>query len=186
MDEVERRLRETIRQAPKDAHARQVYADWLEQHGYETHATFLRLDSVDATPMDALAAAAQPLDLAWRREMSRAPVARCVTFALACPLRWDELTPKSAAARHCGKCGKDVMFVETALEAQRFAREGHCIAIDPAVARGDIERAYDFATRPPPMMGVVAPRRPPPPPEPRPEPPPKGGVVQKVKDWFTK
>ena len=195
MDPVEARLRDTVVREPADTHARQVYADWLEQHGWDTRATFLRLDAIDATPpVNPVLVAATTQDAQFRAAISRTKVARCVTFAFECPKRWSDLRAPANGAdpftRFCDHCQKPVVFVGTAEEAYDRGARSECIAIDPGVARGELESQYDRGDRTremPLMMGAIAVQRPITPPVPPPFPPPKpDGVMKRIRGWFMK
>jgi hypothetical protein len=63
--------------------------------------------------------------------MAEKPIQNCeVRFQFQCPKQWDALqaTPE-AGVRSCDQCQKRVYLCESAQEATRHARKGHCIAV---------------------------------------------------------
>ncbi len=165
---AEAALLDALRKEPGDVATRLVYADWLEEHGDASRAAFLRVES---EPMAG--------DTRWRRITSRAPIAKCVTFAAPCPKRWDALASTGTdGVRFCGECQKPVYFCASVDEARQRGKQHACIAIDAAVARGEAEAAYDTSMFPPReeramMMG-----------SPRSDPDPKPGLVDRIRGLF--
>jgi len=147
-DAVESELLASIRARPSDDAVREVYADWLEQHGFALRAGLLRAETLAAQPgtdidvrVDTLAPAA---DHAWRAITSRAPIDRCVMFKVTCPKKWSALAATSVdRVRHCAVCDRRVHYCTSVEEARAHGRQNHCIAIDAAVARGEALAAYD-------------------------------------------
>ncbi len=143
-DPVERTLLATLRAEPADRATREVYADWLEQHGHGARASFLRLDAAEPPDDAALAAVATPVDADWRAITSRAPIAKCVTFTFACPRRWDALAPTATdGVRHCAGCDRPVYFCATIDEARAHGAARECVAIDAGLTRTAAIAAYD-------------------------------------------
>ena len=190
-DPVERELVAGIRRRPDDADARQVYADWLEGHGHDARAAFLRAEAA-AGPREQLHQLARPDDASWRAVTSRPRIDKCLAFAFECPKRWDALAPTGRDhVRHCDACAKPVYFCTSVDEARARGARHECVAIDAALAHGVAMAAYHEGEHPPApaperiMMGApIRDWRPPDVvPPPIPEPPPKG-VVDRVRGWF--
>jgi uncharacterized protein (TIGR02996 family) len=109
------RERELLADARTDPDARIVYADWLEQHGFEQRAAFVR----DGTP--------GPVDDAtWRVHLARAEILGCRP---ACPARWDllELTALDNL-RICPGCRLPVFYCAS-MESV-MAEQGTPVALD--------------------------------------------------------
>jgi uncharacterized protein (TIGR02996 family) len=187
-------LVEALRADPADDATRQVYADWLEQHGFELRARFLRIECGAATEAErevALKALAMstPIDRLWRALASRAPLA-CdeVHFQFRCPKRWDSLAPTASdAIRHCGVCQKAVYFCTTLGEVRRRAAAQQCVAVDASLMRGEVSSILAelrHPTRVPisPPMGAVAHRPPSAPPPPAP--PARKGLLSRLAGLF--
>jgi uncharacterized protein (TIGR02996 family) len=181
-DPQEAELLAVLRRNTGDDATRQVYADWLEQHGYQTRATFLRLEASDGSDEALLRSTAEPADAGWRAAISNPPISRCgVRFGFECTKRWDALARTADdAIRHCDGCDKPVYFCTTVAEAQRHGAVYECIAIDAAVERGEALAGYDRATMR--KVGLVMPYAP------RPEPPAgapeKPRLLARVAGWF--
>jgi len=175
--EKERELLAAVRDDPRDQATRQVYADWLEENGFDLRAEMLRADH-DTEAGDA----------GWRAVVARAPIAKCVTFEVQCPKQWDALAPVGGddQRRFCGACHQDVHYVTSVEEARRRGRDRQCIAIDAALATGAAVAAYESGSRPM-MMGkpayfppddLIISANPPAPQQP--------GVMARIKGWFRK
>ncbi|MEO8699273.1 MAG: TIGR02996 domain-containing protein [Kofleriaceae bacterium] len=196
-DPQEAELMGALRANPSDDATRQVYADWLEQRGYTTRATFLRLDGVAGSEEPALRRNADPVDFDWRAAISNPPISRCgVRFGFECTKRWEALErTDDDAVRHCSACEKPVYFVASVEEAEVRGRARECVAIDAAVPRTTALSKWD-AVQPPRQnvmkMGMVAVSQDPMPiVEPvvsvPPPPPPfveKPGLLKRVAGWF--
>jgi uncharacterized protein (TIGR02996 family) len=138
----------TLRERPADDAIREVYADWLEEHGFDLRARLLRAETEAARPdldisvrVDTLAPAP---DHPWRAIASRAPIERCIQLQTPCPKRWSSLAPTADdRVRHCATCEQPVYYCASVDEARMHGRLFHCIAIDAAVARGEALAAYD-------------------------------------------
>jgi uncharacterized protein (TIGR02996 family) len=117
------RERELLAAARTDPDARTVYADWLEQHGFEQRAAFVR----DETP--------GPVDDApWRAHLARAETLGCRPE---CPRRWDllELTPLHNI-RICPGCRMPVFYCASieSVTAEQGAPIAIDVTIDPRLA----------------------------------------------------
>ena len=158
-DAVEAELVGSLRMRPNDDAIREVYADWLEEHGFDLRARLLRAETIAAQPgldisvrIDNLA---PPEDHAWRAVASRAPIERCVGFRKPCPKSWSALaTTANDAVRHCATCSRPVYYCASIDEARARGASQDCIAIDAAVARGEALTAYDGADDI--LMGEIA------------------------------
>jgi uncharacterized protein (TIGR02996 family) len=163
--ESERAFLEAIERSPSDDEARQVYSDWLEEHGWPREAEFVRTQlalksmTPDAPGFHALAARmrslAPAMSLEWRRTIARPPIEKCeIRFELVCPKSWDALTPTHVPnQRFCDGCKQAVHYAPTVAHAQQLALAGHCVAVDIVQPR------FPHDLDPPPMLiaGAIAP-----------------------------
>ncbi len=136
--------------ANDDEASRAVYADWLEQHGHENRAEFLRAQVAVSrmTPVDAAfpAATARVRELArsinveWRMRISRPAVEDCkVAREFTCGVDWAELAPtEDPKLRTCTRCRESVHYCTTETEAIDLSREGRCVVVDFASWRSPI------------------------------------------------
>jgi uncharacterized protein (TIGR02996 family) len=148
-DGMEQRLLAAIRSEPSDELARSVYADWLEQHGGGIRAAFLRGEA-EGESIDRLRELAVVHDVAWRAIASRAPVDRCDE---ACGKRWCDLVSTSDdTARTCADCDRTVHYCGSLADGVARGSGGAPIAIDAALDRNHVLRAYDAALGGPPMV----------------------------------
>lgn len=183
-DDVERALLAALRAQPDDTAAREVYADWLEEHGQLERAVFVRHAG---TPLaEGLGPAADLVEARWRALVSRTPVARCgVTFDFRCPKRWEDLArTEDELVRHCDACAQPVYFCTDLVQVRTRGAQQQCVAFDAILARSGAELGWDAARREattPVMMGMVAVDTRPPPPPPPPEP---KGLVARIRGWF--
>lgn len=152
---------------PTDDLPRLVYADWLDEQQTDEasrKAEFLRLTA--ALVMETKAATrfemkqrlselARPLPTDWLPVVSRLVVENCavtsnalrrplaqIEFEFDCPILWEAMTPtENPTVRHCESCKRHVYYCDTIGEVHRYARNGHCIAVDIALPRveGDLE-----------------------------------------------
>jgi uncharacterized protein (TIGR02996 family) len=157
--------------AAGDDASRMVYADWLEENGDLRRAEFLRtqelMRSLQSDDPDTrmtfveqsrrLRQLATLVDLEWRMRVARAPVEGCnvhVRFDFQCPKQWSDLVEtESPDVRFCGLCRQQVFYCTTIPEARQHAWRGRCVAVDIAN-----ERTKHDLDRPPPMVGMIAPR----------------------------
>jgi uncharacterized protein (TIGR02996 family) len=159
--------------AAGDDASRLVYADWLETNGDVRRAEFLRTQEsmrglqADTLDPDArttfvehsrrLRQLATLIDLDWRMRVARAPVEGCkvdVRFDFACPKQWSDLVEtESAEVRFCDLCRQQVFYCTSIPEARQHAWRGRCVAVDISN-----ERTKHDLERPPPMVGMIAPR----------------------------
>jgi len=138
-----------------DDAARQVYADWLEQHGFGERAAFLRAE-LSPDPVEqrdlAVQALAPESDVLWRRAVSRARLLGCRQTG--CPGRWDLMAPGNDTSRTCGTCTRSVTYCATMLGVRQRKGLG-LIAID---ARIPFAWAHLQYNPPAPNMNPPAPR----------------------------
>jgi uncharacterized protein (TIGR02996 family) len=117
--EAERRLIEAI--ASGDPTARDVYADFLEEHGRPEFAEYLRIHDAIAdgaqTPVQAaprLIELSRTIPARWRMTMSRATI-RCDREG--CPAEWGALRrTEFEHVRLCTACGESVQYCDTQAE----------------------------------------------------------------------
>jgi uncharacterized protein (TIGR02996 family) len=155
---------------PADDTVRLVYADWLDECGYDgskTKAQFLRLTVQlnerrrgtkwrTALRAEMLPLAAKlPTD--WLAVVSRLKIDLCGAktaagglefgrrqFELVCRKEWDDLTATAEpGVRFCEECEQNVHYCDTIVTARRHAAQGHCVAVD----LGIIRRSGDLALR---------------------------------------
>ncbi len=139
-----------VAEGPADEATRLVFADWLEERG-DWRGEYLRLDCALQRPAakgeDRAATRARWQELrerlspSWRAVLERPPIEKCVRFKFECPERWDRLRPTGVAAvRFCDSCRQSVFYCHSIEEAREHAGQGHCVAVDAAVARspGDL------------------------------------------------
>jgi uncharacterized protein (TIGR02996 family) len=157
--------------AAGDDASRLVYADWLESNGDIRRAEFLRtqeaMRDLPAHDADArltfvehsrrLRQLATLIDLDWRMHVARAPVEGCkvnVRFDFACPKQWSDLVEtENPEVRNCDLCRQQVFYCTSIPEARQHAWRGRCVAVDISN-----ERTKHDLERPPPMVGMIAPR----------------------------
>lgn len=208
-DETERALFRALREHADDA-AREVYADWLEQHGHADRAAYLRKRE--------LIQLSTSIDVRWKAAVAAARVSRCTSRAVTdaldgrgCHMTWDSLDRTADdRVRHCTRCAKPVHFCSTLEEAAAHGQRRECIAVDRAMVLGDALHEYDHHATPsvdwvgdfaepmeppgPPQpavdwVGSVAVETGPPPPFPsivRTPPAPRPGLLERVRGWFRK
>lgn len=118
---TEAELLAAVRDAPGDDAARAVYADWLEQHGEEARAAFVRGEEV--------AEIRRYCEAAWRALTSRARVEDCGRDA--CPGTWDRLAPTDVErVRGCAACGRYPVYCVELEEADTAEANGHPVVRD--------------------------------------------------------
>jgi uncharacterized protein (TIGR02996 family) len=178
---AEDRFIQAILANPDDVSIRLVYADWLEERG-DSRGEFLRLEAaLMGLPREdprwagmavRLRELRATLDRDWLTALGRSPIERCQlpSFEFQCPRQWDHLRlTASVDVRICSVCRLPVHYCHSIEEAQRQARSGRCVAVNPAVER----KPGDLAPRRM-LLGLI--RMPPPGPS-RPEhpeyPPPR-------------
>lgn len=135
--------------------SREVYADWLEQHGHALEAEFVRVQQalVAMAPEDddfrrcsaRLRKLASTLDLRWRARIARLVIERCpttiprapnVVFDFQCPKEWGSLAPTEREDRRfCGACKRHVHYCSSVPEARNHAARGECVALDIGALR---------------------------------------------------
>ena len=188
----------------RDDATRQVYADWLEEHGFEGRASFLRAE-LAGTPEPAIA---KPIDLLWRKTVSRARIVGCQQPA--CPGRWDLLRGDDST-RGCGECGRDITYCIAAQEIHDRGIRGLPAAVDARIPFAEASATFINARlgppmpmppgnppvptwNPPPPQPPIAPTPPEIVPMPTQNPPPLGwkpreekdGVLARFFGWFKK
>jgi uncharacterized protein (TIGR02996 family) len=151
-DPVEARLLASI--ATGDDACREVYADWLDEHGDTQRAEFLRLQdrlAALATPDADFAQAsarlrelASRIDIDWRVRVGRHVVEGC-TFDVRCPKRWSALAETDQRGiRFCNGCNERVYYCVTVEQAREHAARGQCVALDTGAPRWTGDLAAPF------------------------------------------
>jgi uncharacterized protein (TIGR02996 family) len=152
--------------AQRDDASRQVYADWLEEHGFSDRAEFLRLQSeIDGMPpesvhqrTDRMRELAESIDIEWRFKVARPVIENCLAVEYQCPKEWGSLaTTERSDVRYCASCSRRVYYCATVRDARAHAGIGDCVAVDIINQRtpNDLE-----APRPAPIrMGMMVPIR---------------------------
>jgi uncharacterized protein (TIGR02996 family) len=157
-DKTERTLLAALDTHPSDPGVRQVYGDWLEQHGYSQLAAFVRGSDDPSVVAES--------NLMWRAITSRA---RLVCDNQGCPGSWDRLeSTDHCQVRGCRTCNECVVYCGSVNEALR-AGEARLAAAFDLQDHAEIARAYDrrrapwkYGTWNPPPAGRIM-RRPVPP-----------------------
>ena len=143
IDPTEQQLVGAVRSG--DPAARQVYADWLEQHGFASRAAYIRDETTAA-----------PEDRSWRVVISRAKLLACNETQ--CESRWDRLPGDHEEQRTCATCNKVVRYCETIADVEKHL--GHVMAIDPSLPYDQALARYErWKNAPPPTMNPPPPRR---------------------------
>jgi uncharacterized protein (TIGR02996 family) len=152
-DTDEQDLFAQLERFPGDEATRMVYADWLEQHGYEILARFVRGD--DDTAVVSVS------NLRWRANTSRA---RLVCDRPTCPGAWDRLvTTEHARVRRCTACHEFAVYCGSSQEASTAGSSRLVVAFDPhqreAMARVFERQRYPwrYGTYNPPPPGTRMP-----------------------------
>jgi len=128
---------------------REVYADWLEAHGRDDQARYLRLELRlrQATDREFAAQFLEFRELSdrvamdFRAAVSRPMVEGCKAqdsnrFLFKCPRQWSALAlTEDPRVRHCDVCSKPVYFSANVDEAMDHARRGECVAVDVSQVR---------------------------------------------------
>jgi uncharacterized protein (TIGR02996 family) len=138
--------------APEDEAPRLIYADWLEERG-DPRGEYLRLDCrlaglpQDDQRFDGMVTSLRELsawiDQQWLRAVARSNIEKCgFRFRFRCPKQWDRLQlTEESSVRFCSACLKNVYYCGGLEEARDHVGNGHCVALDPNVARsaGDLD-----------------------------------------------
>lgn len=139
---------------PDDQTNRQVYADWLEEHG-DLRAEYLRLQmKLSRCPRGSnerkavqkrMRALSNKIDREWLLKIEQVPVENCdgvnseeggIVFHYQCPKQWADLAvTENSKVRMCGECKKLVFFCHSVREARGLARQGMCVAIESTRGR---------------------------------------------------
>lgn len=133
-----------------DEAARGVYADWLEGHGREAEAEYLRAEEELAAiapyhvrwdPVTGrLRQLAGLTALDWRRRVAHRALEGCELQR--CPRYWSRMRSIGGDnVRICGACDRDVFYCTTLDEALRRIDVGGGVVVDAALVRsnGDLD-----------------------------------------------
>ncbi|HEY5934175.1 MAG TPA: TIGR02996 domain-containing protein [Kofleriaceae bacterium] len=136
-DDTEPTLLAAIQQAPGDDDARMVYADWLEQHGHDVLARFVR-GAIDP-------GVAAISNVEWRAITSCAKLSCDLPD---CPGTWNRLglTAKTRI-RSCPKCYSCAIYCKSPREASSAGWKRLPAVLDPQ-SHTKIEKAFDQARYP--------------------------------------
>jgi len=118
LDQAELDMLAKLAADPIDDATREIYADWLEGHGFPLRAAFVRLElegGADITTCEPLARMVGASTVEWRAAISRTPIRHCYRK---CAQSWHQLAPTSMATepdapaivRHCATCRLDVPY----------------------------------------------------------------------------
>jgi uncharacterized protein (TIGR02996 family) len=155
-----------LRADPEDAAAREVYADWLDEHGRSGEAEFVRLQWLArenaVTDTEAFSSAwmshqpravllrlrdLSPLVEPARRALVSRPTVMCRRTG--CTSQWERLKPDgdSDLVRWCATCESAVEMCSTIDDIQDRSRKKLPVAIDPGLVAERARIAYDFPYR---------------------------------------
>jgi uncharacterized protein (TIGR02996 family) len=152
---------------PENEALRLIYADWLEERG-DPRGDFLRLDcalrrmSKDEEDYAATEARWREMRAVfqpdWLKVLERPAIENCsISFTFRCPRQWGRLRQTADdQVRFCPSCHRNVFFCGTLEQARSQARLGHCIAIDPRVARSPGDLAPEGAETVEYIMGEIS------------------------------
>ena len=143
-----------------DEASREVYADWLEEHGHGREAEFVRVQQalIALAPADGafraqtqrLSQLAEIVDSRWRFRVARPAIENCAhedvpRFSFKCPKEWGGL---AATDKHdvkfCNACEKNVYYCTSVPEARDRASRGECVALDSRAMRWQRDLAAPF------------------------------------------
>jgi uncharacterized protein (TIGR02996 family) len=144
----------------RDEASREVYADWLEEHGHPREADFVRTqqalialkpDDVAFRPQtQRLSQLAESVDPRWRRRVARPAIENCARedvprFSFKCPKEWGSLAPTDKHdVKFCTACEKSVYYCTSVPEARDRAARGECVALDSRAMRWQRDLATPF------------------------------------------
>jgi uncharacterized protein (TIGR02996 family) len=150
--------------ARQEQGAREIYADWLEEHGHAAQAEFVRVQQelADMLPVESrfeatsqrLRELSTTLEFRWRIKLAQPPIETCrgaPAFDFVCPKQWGGLAPTEREdVRFCGACNKHVHYCVSVPEARNHAARGECVALDLRSRRwgNDLEGPYGVETCP--------------------------------------
>lgn len=131
--------------------SREIYADWLEEHGHAGEAEFVRAqdavyamapeDPGFATRAARLRQIAKTVDGRWRMRIARPAIENCTReavpkFDFKCPKEWGALEPTGKqGVRSCSACKQQVFYCASVPEARAHAAKGECVALDTNAIR---------------------------------------------------
>jgi len=158
----DRREAELLRQiAAREPASREIYADWLEEHGHGREAEFVRVqdamtglapeDPAFAARSERLGELAKAVDYRWRLRVARPAIENCTRaavprFDFKCPKEWGALEPTAKqGVRMCGACKQEVFYCASVPEARDHAAKGECVALDLRAKRWPADLASPFA-----------------------------------------
>ena len=144
----------------RDETSREIYADWLEDHGHADQAELVRVQQalIGPAPDDAafrartqrLVELSATIDVRWRLLVARPAIENCdredvPKFSFKCPKEWGGLTATDDQdIKFCDACKKNVYYCATVPEARDRAARGECVALDSQAARWRHDLAAPF------------------------------------------
>jgi uncharacterized protein (TIGR02996 family) len=154
-----------LRADPADGSVREVYADWLDEHGRAGEAEFVRLQWLErknaVTDTEAFSSAwmshqpravllrlrdLSPLLEPARRALVSRPTVMCPRTG--CTTRWEQLRPAdSDLRRSCETCRETVVLCSSIDDIQDRGRRRLPIAIDPCLIAERARLAFEFPYR---------------------------------------
>jgi uncharacterized protein (TIGR02996 family) len=136
-DPQEQSLVFAVRANPSDGGARMVYADWLEQNGFEAKVSLVRLREHLDTFLHKTAT-----DVDWRAVAVRTPIDHCRRNK--CPGAWDALVPSDATdfVRKCATCRHAVRYCVDRNDVRASAYDGAPVVFDAALDRIEAHAWY--------------------------------------------
>jgi len=143
VDATELRLLVTV--ALGEPGSREVYADWLEEHGHRDRAEFLRVQEAlaalpvlaaeRAEPLHRLRTLALSIDLPWRMRVARGRIEGCPESP-GCAAEWSSLVRTQCNdARWCARCNRHVFYCPSIQDARHHTRRFDPVVVDVAVPR---------------------------------------------------
>lgn len=138
---VEHALLDRVIDEPYDRDARDIYADWLEEHGETQRAEFLR-----ATDPATRRLHVDAIGSRWRALVTHQPIARCARlYRQGCAIPWEQMEPtEQDFMRRCKTCERHVYYLD-ALDIVA-SHAGDCVTFDLALDETIAKDRYDSLT----------------------------------------
>jgi uncharacterized protein (TIGR02996 family) len=146
-----------------DEASREVYADWLEEHGHAREAELVRVQQalIGLAPDDVafrphtvrLSQLAEIVDPRWRLWVARPAIENCTRedvprFSFKCPKEWGGLVATDKHdVKFCNACEKNVYHCTSVPEARDRAARGECVALDSRAMRWKHDLSAPFGNR---------------------------------------
>jgi len=148
----------------RDEASREIYADWLEEHGHAHEAELVRVQQLLVAMQpeavgfrertQRLSELGELVDARWRLRVARPAIENCDNldvprFSFKCPKEWGGLEPTAKAdVKFCGACRKQVYYCTSVPEARDRAARSECVALDMRAMRwpADLAQPYGRTT----------------------------------------